>query len=171
MSDSNGDDLLVRIPPRNPKRGYTARRAMFRGKRYEESHGWYELDPRYAAEMAELRQQGRRHDDARPLFQVVTRDEARKITKREGRAGTRVGAHPDEAHPHTPLRDEKPRPAMIDPDPDFDPRDDDEDEPPAGGLSAASKPKASKKKSSKKSGGGQRPRRPSSSPSEAEAKS
>lgn len=76
------DTLLARIKPRDPHHGHVLRRFVYRGIRFEEGKGWYQVSPEVAAHLREVRQ--RAHDPQSALaFDVCTEAEAKAIDSRE----------------------------------------------------------------------------------------
>ncbi|MDY0004820.1 MAG: hypothetical protein RBU30_26215 [Polyangia bacterium] len=76
------DTLLARIKPRDPHHGHVLRRFVYRGIRFEEGKGWYEVSAEVGAHLRGVRQ--RAHDPQAALaFDVCTATEAKDIEVRE----------------------------------------------------------------------------------------
>lgn len=75
---------LVRINPVNPGQGYHARRYAMPGKygTFKVERGWYTVDDKTAAYLA-TKLNNPADDRSRPIFQVVTVEEARAVKKAE----------------------------------------------------------------------------------------
>lgn len=77
--------MLVRIYPRDPKRGYHAASFQLRGSgypRFKEERGWYEVDSATAEKLSKYR--NRAGDlSSKPVFQICTREEAVAIVEAE----------------------------------------------------------------------------------------
>jgi hypothetical protein len=76
------DTLLARIKPRDPHHGHVLRRFVYRGIRFEEGKGWYEVSAEVGAHLRGVRQ--RAHDPQAALaFDVCSAAEAKAIEERE----------------------------------------------------------------------------------------
>lgn len=81
----SNEPMLVRIYPRDPKRGYHAARFQMRGSGYpifKVERGWYQVD---AATAERLSKYYNRNNDptAKPVFQICTRAEAIALEEAE----------------------------------------------------------------------------------------
>ena len=76
------DSLLVRIKSRDPHRGQVLRRFVYRGIRFEEGKGWYQVAADVGEYLRGVRQ--RAHDQHSPLaFDVCTEAEAKALDEQE----------------------------------------------------------------------------------------
>lgn len=132
---------FVRLKPRpaKPRKGLprTPGRYMFRGVRFEESRGWYQItDAVFAKELSELTHNDR--EDGVPIFDVMTQEQAQATQARERRSKLKREVEDAEVQTVTPnvsprarrssnaitTSDVRPEaepvaePAMIDPDPE-----------------------------------------------------
>jgi hypothetical protein len=79
------DSLLVRIKPRDPHRDHVLRRFVYRGIRFEEGKGWYQVSQEVGEYLRDTRQ--RANDLRSPLaFDVCTEVEATELDKQETEA-------------------------------------------------------------------------------------
>lgn len=77
--------MLVRIYPPNKSRGYYARRYRISGSKYpvfDYKRGWYEVDSKTAKQLKKVRNNPA-DPMSRPVFQVVTREQAVAIEEAE----------------------------------------------------------------------------------------
>jgi len=76
------DKLLARLKPRDPHRGHVLRRFVYRGIRFEEGKGWYQVSPEVGEYLRGVRQ--RTFDPhSPPAFDVCTEAEAQALDERE----------------------------------------------------------------------------------------
>ena len=76
------DNMLVRLKPFDPRRGYVLRRFTYRGIKFHEERGWYRVEPGVAAYLKDVRQVA--GDPRAPLaFDVMPESEARALEERE----------------------------------------------------------------------------------------
>ena len=89
------DKLLARLKPRDPHRGHVLRRFVYRGIRFEEGKGWYQVSPEVGEYLRGVRQ--RAFDPhSPPAFDVCTDGEAKALDAREKEgAATRASATDD----------------------------------------------------------------------------
>lgn len=86
--------MLVRIYPREPKRGYHAARFQLRGSGYpifKVERGWYEVDAAMAKKLGTYHNRGN-DAGAKPIFQICTRAEAIAVEEAEREALRRADA-------------------------------------------------------------------------------
>ena len=87
------EPMLVRIYPRDPQRGYHAASFRLANSGYpifRVERGWYEVDPQTAER---LRQYRNRNNTGQPIFQIVTRAEAKALERAEKEAIRRADAN------------------------------------------------------------------------------
>ena len=76
------ENLLVRLKPHDPRRGYKLRRYTYRGIKFQEERGWYRVDKDVADYLRDVRQVP--SDEHAPLaFDVCTADEAKALDSKE----------------------------------------------------------------------------------------
>jgi hypothetical protein len=74
--------LLVRLKRRDPRRAHVLRRFTYKGARFEEGKGWYQVSEEVGDHLRNVRQ--RAGDEHSPLaFEVCTAAEARAIDEKE----------------------------------------------------------------------------------------
>ncbi len=112
-------EVLIRLKPYNPRKGFVVRRYHVRGILFREDRGWYRCtDDALAERLGKLRQRDT-DPDSPQLFDIVTEAEAQEIDAREriqgdGRA-TASQAHDVAARSTTvSTRDAKREPPRVD---------------------------------------------------------
>lgn len=93
--------MLVRLKPYDPKRGYVLMRYSMCGILFEESKGWYRVDPHIAEKLEDVRCRPDMPDHPHyglNAFDVCTPEEARRIANAENEQAVTQGR----ALPHNP---------------------------------------------------------------------
>lgn len=95
------DDLMVRLKPYKPEKGFKVRRYHIAGMLFREDRGWYKTGDLVVLKLLATQKQDAYEDEAKPIFDIVDQDEAAKIDARERRPGR---AEAGEANPLPAVR-------------------------------------------------------------------
>ncbi len=99
--------LLVRLKKRDPRRARVLRRFTYKGARFEEGKGWYQVSEEVGDHLRAVRQ--RAEDEHSPLaFDVCTAAEARALDEKEAQES--VPQRPADNARVVVARDEEPKP-------------------------------------------------------------
>ena len=138
--------MLVRLVPYDKRRGYLCRTYVYRGVKFTDK--WKEVSPVVAEELQPLKQPSD-PDAARPLFEVLTREEAVATEERERDEGKVARVDAAEKIDDAQLRGSKAKAAKAKADADFAAQVSDDLETPAPAPSLRSR--AKRRRSSKDS--------------------
>jgi hypothetical protein len=127
---SNPATILVRIRPYNPRKGAKTKSYTYRGQRFMEEAGWYEVSIQLGEELGQCTVDGQ--EDGERVFDVATPEQAKAMQQRErvvvetrapAEAPMKITrtASAEAAGPRTPI-------TINDEDPDLNLDDEDEDE-------------------------------------------
>jgi len=72
----------IRIHPHNPQKGFKVKRFGYRGMRFSVEKGWYQVTDEFAEEVKDFTQ-NLNDPDSKPLFQVASEEEARKLSMKD----------------------------------------------------------------------------------------
>jgi hypothetical protein len=88
---AKSNQVLVRLKPYNPKKGYVLMKYTAFGVLFEENKGWYLVDPHVAAYLRTIKARPEDPEHALDAFDVCTPEEAAKLANAENEAAIRQG--------------------------------------------------------------------------------
>ncbi len=72
----------IRLHPFNPQKGFKVKRFGYRGMRFQSEKGWYQVTDEFAEEIKDFTQT-LTDPDSKPLFQIASEVEAKKLSMKD----------------------------------------------------------------------------------------
>lgn len=89
------EELMVRLKPYKPEKGFKVRRYHIAGMLFREDRGWYKTSDLAVLKLLAQQKQDAYEEEAKPIFDIVDQAEAAKIDARERKPGRAEAGEPN----------------------------------------------------------------------------